>query len=148
VYLPGGYPELHAGRLAAAEWFFAGLRRAAAAGTTVYGECGGYMVVGEALADADGHVHPMAGLLPLATSFAERRLHLGYRSLTLLQNGPLGLRSCHFRGHEFHYATTLSAGGETLFTVADSSGTDLGSFGLRRGSVAGSFIHLIDREED
>src|SRR5207237_10625194 len=140
--------ELHAGRLAAAEWFFAGLRRAAGAGTTVYGECGGYMVLGQALTDADGHVHPMAGLLPLATSFAERRLHLGYRALTLLQDWPLGKAGERFRGHEFHYATTLSAGGDTLFTVADSSGTDLGSVGLRRGSVAGSFIHLIDRDED
>ena len=148
IYLPGGYPELHAGRLAMTERFFLGLRRAAAAGAKIYGECGGYMVLGEALTDAEGQAHRMAGLLPLATSFAERRLHLGYRSLSLLQDGPLGLRGFHFRGHEFHYATTLSAGGETLFTVADSSGTDLGSVGLRRGSVAGSFIHLIDREAD
>jgi cobyrinic acid a,c-diamide synthase len=148
VYLTGGYPELHAGRLAVAERFFGGLRHAAAVGTAIYGECGGYMMLGEALTDAGGQAHRMAGLLPLATSFAERRLHLGYRSLTLLQDGPLGKTGERFRGHEFHYATTLSADGETLFTVADSSGTDFGSVGLRRGSVAGSFIHLIDREED
>ena len=92
VYLPGGYPELHAGRLAAAERFLAGLQRAAAAGTAIYGECGGYMVLGEALTDADGRAHRMAGLLPLATSFAERRLHLGYRAATLLGAGPLGPR--------------------------------------------------------
>jgi cobyrinic acid a,c-diamide synthase len=148
IYLPGGYPELHAGRLPAAEWFFAGLRRAAAAGTTVYGECGGYMVLGEALTDADGHVHPMAGLLPLATSFAERRLHLGYRQTTLLQDGPLGRAGSRFRGHEFHYAATLSACGDALFAAKDSSGVDLGQTGLRRGSVAGSFMHLIDCAED
>jgi len=148
VYLPGGYPELHAGRLAAAQRFLGGLRRAASAGTAIYGECGGYMVLGEVLTDADGHTHRMAGLLPLATSFAERRLHLGYRALTLLQDGPLGPRGLRYRGHEFHYATTLSAAGEALFTAADSSDVDLGSAGLRRGLVAGSFIHLIDREAD
>jgi cobyrinic acid a,c-diamide synthase len=147
VYLPGGYPELHAGRLAAAETFLNGLRRAAAAGIPVYGECGGYMVLGEALTDAEGRAHRMAGLLPLATSFAERRLHLGYRALALLQDGPLGHAGGRFRGHEFHYATTLSAGGEALFTAADSCGVDLGPAGLRRGSVAGSFMHLIDRED-
>jgi cobyrinic acid a,c-diamide synthase len=147
IYLPGGYPELHAGRLAMAERFFGGLRRAASVGTAVYGECGGYMVLGEALTDAEGHVHRMAGLLPLATSFAERRLHLGYRSLSLLQNGLLGKAGRRFRGHEFHYATTLSAGGEALFTAADACGADLGPVGLRRGSVAGSFMHLIDRED-
>jgi cobyrinic acid a,c-diamide synthase len=148
VYLPGGFPELHAGRLATAERFLGGLRRAASAGTAIYGECGGYMVLGEAMTDAEGQVHRMAGLLPLATSFAERRLHLGYRSVALLHDGPLGRAGRRFRGHEFHYATTLPTGGEALFTAADSSETDLGPIGLRRGSVAGSFIHLIDREED
>jgi cobyrinic acid a,c-diamide synthase len=106
------------------------------------------MVLGEALTDAEGHVHRMAGLLPLATSLAERRLHLGYRKITLLQNGPLGTAGMRFRGHEFHYATTLSARGDTLFAVADSCGVDFGQTGLRRGSVAGSFMHLIDRDED
>jgi cobyrinic acid a,c-diamide synthase len=148
VYLPGGYPELHAGRLAAAEYFLAGLRGTAAAGTPVYGECGGYMVLGEALTDGYGRVHRMAGLLPLATSFAERRLHLGYRALTLLQDGLLGTAGAQFRGHEFHYATTISAGADgALFAVTDPWGTDIGMAGLRRGSVAGSFIHLIDRED-
>ena len=80
VYLPGGYPELHAGRLAAAARFRAGLAQAAARGAAIYGECGGYMALGETLTDADGQVHQMAGLLPLATSFADRRLHLGYRA--------------------------------------------------------------------
>jgi cobyrinic acid a,c-diamide synthase len=151
VYLPGGYPELHAGRLAAASRFVAGLRRAATAGMAIYGECGGYMVLGEALADAEGRVHRMAGLLPLATSFAERRLHLGYRTATLLRAGPLGPEGARFRGHEFHYATTVSEGGEAaekLFALADASESDLGASGLRQGSVAGSFIHLIDRAED
>jgi cobyrinic acid a,c-diamide synthase len=90
----------------------------------------------------------MAGLLPLATSFAERQLHLGYRSLTLLQDGPLGRSGARFRGHEFHYATTLSAGGDPLFAATDPCGAGLGPTGLRRGSVAGSFVHLIDRAED
>jgi cobyrinic acid a,c-diamide synthase len=149
VYLPGGYPELHAGRLAASEHFAAALRRGAAAGTAIYGECGGYMVLGESLVDGDGRAHRMAGLLPLRTSFAERRLHLGYRAATLLGAGPLGPAGARFRGHEFHYATTLAAGGAApLFALADAGGCDLGASGLRHGSVIGSFIHLIDRAED
>lgn len=148
VYLPGGYPELHAGKLAAATRFIGALRSAASNTATIYGECGGYMVLGEALTDAAGQVHRMSGLLPLATSFAERRLHLGYRRMTLLVDGPLGRTGACFRGHEFHYATTMSASGDPLFAAADSYGTDLGRVGLRRGSVAGSFLHLIDRADD
>lgn len=148
VYLPGGYPELHAGRLAAAERCLTGLRRAAASGAAIYGECGGYMLLGESLTDADGAAHRMAGLLPLETSFAERRLHLGYRQVRLLTGTPLGAQGHRFRGHEFHYATTLRAGdAEPLFALSDSCGAHLGPSGMRRGSVFGSFIHLIDREE-
>jgi cobyrinic acid a,c-diamide synthase len=148
VYLPGGYPQLASGQLANAEAFLAGLRQAAAAGKPVYGECGGYMVLGESLVDGDGKTQAMAGLLPLVTSFAERRLSLGYRQTRLLAAGPLGAAGEAFRGHEFHYATTLAEGpGEKLFAVADAAENDLGLCGLRRGSVVGSFVHLIDRRD-
>ncbi len=148
VYLPGGYPELHAGHLASATRFFSGLQAAAGAGRAIYGECGGYMALGETLTDAAGVAHRMAGLLPLATSFAERRRHLGYRAVTLLTRTPLGDAGTRFRGHEFHYATIVAEGvAEPLFAVADAGGADLGRAGLRRGSVAGSFIHLIDRAD-
>ena len=146
VYLPGGYPELWAGRLGAADAFFDGLRLAAACGKPVYGECGGYMVLGEVLIDADGHRHPMARLLPLETSFAGRRLSLGYRCATLLAAGPLGPAGARFRGHEFHHATVVrESAAPPLWSATDASDVDLGTHGLRRGTVFGSFIHLIDR---
>ena len=145
VYLPGGYPELWAGRLATAEAFTAGLRRVAAERKPIYGECGGYMVLGQYLIDAEGHRQRMAGLLPLATSFADRRLHLGYRRATLLHSGALGPAGSHFRGHEFHYATVVYQGAaDSLLSVTDAAGEYLDTGGLQRGSVFGSFIHLID----
>jgi cobyrinic acid a,c-diamide synthase len=148
VYLPGGYPELHAGKLAGAAGFLTGLHQAAASGKAIYGECGGYMVLGEILIDAECKAHRMAGFLPLKTSFAERRRHLGYRTACLLAAGPLGAEGARFRGHEFHYATVVAEGeAEPLFAVADAWEADLGRSGLRRGSVLGSFIHLIDCED-
>jgi cobyrinic acid a,c-diamide synthase len=149
VYLPGGYPELHARRLAANRGFFDGLHRAAQRGALVYGECGGYMTLGRGLVDGDGCRHAMAGLLPLETSFAERRLHLGYRQLVLRQDAPgLGPRGSAYRGHEFHYATTVTAGpAEALFVQTDAAGCQLDPAGLRVGTVMGSFAHLIDRAE-
>jgi len=146
VWLPGGYPELHGGVLAAAGRFREGLRAAAARGALVYGECGGFMVLGESLTDAEGREHPMAGLLPLKTSFRERRLHLGYRRLVVSRPGPWGGFGAALRGHEFHYATVLWQGvGEPLFQVSDAAGRPLGPAGLAKGSVAGSFLHLVDR---
>lgn len=145
VYLPGGYPELHAGRLAGNAVFLAGLRDAAARGAAVLGECGGYMTLGRILVDAEGTGHAMAGLLELETSFARRRIHLGYRRAALCAAGPLGRAGAGFRGHEFHYATIVSEQGEPLFHAQDAGGTALGRAGLVAGRVAGSFVHLIDR---
>jgi cobyrinic acid a,c-diamide synthase len=139
VFLPGGYPELHAGRIAAAGNFLAALRSHEG---PLYGECGGYMVLGEGLVDAEGRRHAMAGLLPLETSFAKPARRLGYRRLEAGEGFPLGRV---FRGHEFHYARALREGpGEPLFEASDALGRPLGPAGLRRGRVAGSFMHLID----
>ena len=146
IYLPGGYPELHAPAIAANGAFMEGLHRAAAAGVTIYGECGGYMVLGDGLTDADGTRHAMAGLLPLETSFAARKLALGYREATLAADSPLGPVGTCFRGHEFHYATTTSAGAaEPLFESRDATGQMLGATGMRAGPVMGSFVHIVDR---
>lgn len=145
VYLPGGYPELHAGRLAANRRFLDGLREAAGRGAAILGECGGYMVLGRMLRDAEGAPHAMAGLLPLETSFAARRLHLGYRRARLAGACPLGEAGTAFRGHEFHYATVTAEGpAEPLFDTACAAGRPLGRSGSRRGRVMGSFVHLVD----
>jgi cobyrinic acid a,c-diamide synthase len=137
IYLPGGYPELHAGRLAANARFLGSLRTSTA---QIYGECGGYMTLGETLIDADGTAHHMAGLLALETSFADRKLHLGYRHL----HAATGPFDGSWNGHEFHYATTLKAEGAPLFTASDAEGTALPALGLIQNNVSGSFAHIID----
>jgi cobyrinic acid a,c-diamide synthase len=142
-WLPGGYPELHAGRLAACEHFRAGMR-AFAAGKPVHGECGGFMVLGESLEDADGTVHPMLGLLGHATSFAKRRMNLGYREARLRADCPIGRVGTAVRGHEFHYARVVDPGEDaSLADLFDGTGTALGPAGGRRGRVSGTFFHAI-----
>lgn len=146
VYLPGGYPELHAARLEASDRFLSGLRAAAGRGAAIFGECGGFMVLGEELIAAEGEHHRMAGLLPVATSIGAPRLHLGYRRFTLAHDGPLGRAGQVFRGHEFHYARLVRQRGTPLFHATDAAGRYFGPFGAVVGRVAGSFLHLIDRE--
>jgi cobyrinic acid a,c-diamide synthase len=146
-WLPGGYPELHAGKLTSADRFRAGMRRFAEA-KPVHGECGGYMVLGETLEDAEGATHRMLGLLGHSTSFAKRKMNLGYRQATLLAACPIGERGAVIRGHEFHYARLVEAGSdEPLAELADGQGAPLGAFGGRRGHVTGAFFHAIARAE-
>jgi cobyrinic acid a,c-diamide synthase len=142
-WLPGGYPELHADALAAARRFSAGLRRFAET-RPVHGECGGYMVLGESLEDAAGKRHAMTGLLGHATSFARRKLHLGYRTARLLADGMFGRSGTIVRGHEFHYASLTSTGRDEPFAeLADSEGRAPVKAGGRRGRLTGTFFHAI-----
>ncbi|HIP22911.1 MAG TPA: cobyrinate a,c-diamide synthase, partial [Rhodobacteraceae bacterium] len=137
VFLPGGYPELHAGKLASAPRFKTTMRESKA---LIYGECGGYMALGEGLVDADGARHEMLGLLPVSTSFAARKLHLGYRRLEALA-GPF--QGDKLLAHEFHYASITESQPANLFAVQDSMGEGLGILGHERGNVFGSFAHII-----
>ena len=146
-WLPGGYPELHAGALAAAHRFADSIR-AFAATRPVHGECGGYMVLGRTLTDQDGHAHEMLGLLGHSTSFATRKLHLGYRAGTLEAENVLGRRGATLRGHEFHYATVTNEEDAPFAMVRDAQGSEPVRAGGRRGHVSGSFFHVIAAWDD
>ncbi len=142
-WLPGGYPELHAGKLAGARRFLEGLRRFAER-RPVHGECGGYMALGASLVDASGAAHEMAGLLSVRTSFARRGMTLGYREAKLAADCALGDAGTVLRGHEFHYATIANSGRDEPFAlVADAYGEPPRPAGSRRGLITGSFFHAI-----
>jgi cobyrinic acid a,c-diamide synthase len=139
-WLPGGYPELHAGVLAGAERFRSGMQRFAG---PIHGECGGYMVLGEGLVDKAGVRHQMLGLLGLVTSFERRKMHLGYRLATLLAPMPGQGAGTRLRGHEFHYSTILDQPDPSLAQVLDAEGNEVAESGSHRGRVTGSYFHLI-----
>lgn len=148
VFLPGGYPELHAGKLATNTRFLTGLKSSTA---LIYGECGGYMVLGDAIIDKSGQRHQMAGLLPVTTSFARRKLTLGYRTLHHNSNLPWPKL---LKAHEFHFSVvendtenTKPKWADSLFDATDTNGKPLAEMGLRHGKVMGSYAHVIDRAE-
>ena len=142
VWLPGGYPELHAGTLAGANRFLTSLREHAAT-KPVHGECGGYMALGTTLIDKEGVAHKMAGLLGVVTSYEKRKFHLGYRQ-AVLQEAVLGYqRGSRLRGHEFHYSTILEEPDAPLAQVTDADGNLVSETGSLRGHVSGTFFHMI-----
>jgi len=140
IYIPGGYPELHLPILSGAQNCFAGLRQAAERDCLIYGECGGFMMLGTAITDAQGGVFKMANLLDLHTSFANRKRHLGYRKFFpkngFFWQGPM-------LGHEFHYTSAIHQRGDALFDAEDGSAAALGTMGLKKGNICGSYGHII-----
>jgi cobyrinic acid a,c-diamide synthase len=142
VWLPGGYPELYAGIIAASATFLSGLRRHAET-RSVHGECGGYMVLGEGLIDKTGARHRMAGLLGLVTSHAQRKMHLGYRHADLLVPVSGLAAGTRLRGHEFHYSTIVEQGDAPLAVVTDADGMVVPETGSHRGHVTGTYFHMI-----
>jgi len=143
-WLPGGYPELHGGKLAANRTFLDGLR-GFATDRPIHGECGGYMVLGRTIEDAEGVKHEMAGLLPVDTSVAKKRMTLGYRRAVLRQDVAFATARQPLQGHEFHYATIVAGQdeGEPFADIFDAEGNALPVAGHRAGGVTGSFFHLI-----
>jgi cobyrinic acid a,c-diamide synthase len=141
VFLPGGYPELHGETLAAAENFHAGLHAARDRGALIYGECGGFMVLGQSLTDKAGIPHRMAGLLPHETRIDRPKRVLGYRRLTHASPLPFPAR---LNGHEFHYSSARRTHGTPLFEATDALGEALPAMGLVDGRVLGSYAHVID----
>ncbi|MDP3315405.1 MAG: cobyrinate a,c-diamide synthase [Devosia sp.] len=141
VFLPGGYPELHGETLAAAESFHAGLHAARDRGALIYGECGGFMVLGQSLTDKAGIPHRMAGLLPHETRIDRPKRVLGYRRLTHASPLPFPPR---LNGHEFHYSSARRTHGTPLFEATDALGEALPAMGLVDGRVLGSYAHVID----
>ncbi len=146
VWLPGGYPELHAGKIASANRFLSGLKKHAET-KPVHGECGGYMVLGDTLTDKDGSRHQMAGLLGLITSFEKRKFHLGYRRAILEKAMPGFAPGAALRGHEFHYTTILDQPDEPLANVFDADGNPVPETGSIRGNVSGTFFHYITQDQ-
>jgi cobyrinic acid a,c-diamide synthase len=142
AWLPGGYPELHAGTLAAADRFRAGLARHAQT-KPVHGECGGYMVLGAGLIDKAGIRHQMTGLLGLVTSYAQRKMHLGYRHARLLAPMAGFDAGAALRGHEFHYSTIIDEPDAPLAHITDAEGAEVAESGSHRGNVTGTFFHMI-----
>lgn len=143
VYLPGGYPELFAGRLAANVSMREALRSFAASGGIVYGECGGYIYLMEEIL-VRGETWPMSGCLPLRCVLEEERAALGYRDLRPANPSPLSPSGEERgRGHEYHYARiTHRPPLPALWNLRDRSGRELGDEGVLLGATAGSWVHL------
>lgn len=141
IYLPGGYPELHGATLAAADGFKAGLVAARDRDVLIYGECGGFMVLGETLVDKAGVSHAMAGLLPVTTRIDRPKRILGYRRL--VHGGALPWPG-HLNGHEFHYSSAKQSRLTPLFAATDAVGQAMPPMGAVIGKVMGSYAHVID----
>lgn len=144
VYLGGGYPELHAGALAANTALWADLRRRHQRGDLIWAECGGFMVLTEALFDRDGQRWPMAGLVPGTCRMTDRIAGIGYRLATAPRDNLLAAAGQTLRGHEFHYSVwdrtpDLSPAWRVRGVRANAPEADVG---YASGALLASYLHI------
>jgi cobyrinic acid a,c-diamide synthase len=140
VLLPGGYPELHAAQLAASRRSLGDLARAAAAGVPLVAECGGLLLLGEHLADGDGVLQPMAGVLPFRAQ--KGALSLGYRQATATAHGLLVRPGETLCGHEFHRWQLEPVAANGGLWQLEGWGTPQRSEGWTAPNVHASWLHL------
>jgi len=143
LYFGGGYPELHAARLAQNASARDAVRRFAEAGRPIYAECGGLMYLTETLEDLDGVAHAMVGVLPTTVRMKPRRMALGYTEVTLTGATPLGLSGAVARGHEFHYSTLdrVPERIERVYRLGQRSAAERAE-GYLVGRTLMSYVHL------
>ena len=144
LYIGGGYPELYGRELAANAPMREAVRMFALSGRPVYAECGGLMYLAESLTDLDGHVWPMAGVLPVPVVMERSRLVIGYREVALIAAGPLGPAGTRARGHEFHCSRLgdIPAAVKRLYAVTDGGGGSPRAEGFVIDGAVLSYVHL------
>lgn len=146
IYFGGGYPELHAARLAENRTMRREIRRLSHAGMPIYAECGGFMYLCRELETREGDRYPMCDCFPFYTRMHRRLRTLGYREVELDGDTMLGCRGRTLRGHEFHYSDIVDAGDkdqpDTAYIVTSRKGGQQRSEGYRVSRTLGSYIHL------
>jgi cobyrinic acid a,c-diamide synthase len=132
LVIGGGFPEVHAARLAANASLRADVASRAAAGLPIVAECAGLLWLGASL---DGE--PLCGVVP-ARARMTGSLSVGYREATALRDSPLVAAGTRVRAHEFHRTVSEPAhGGDPAWRLADGSRTGWAGPGL-----LASYLHL------
>jgi len=147
LYIGGGFPETHAGQLAANRGLLASIREAAAAGLPIYAECGGLMVLCRSFR-WQGEVFPMAGVLPLDLVVDARPQGHGYAEARVDGPNPIFEPGTVVRGHEFHYSRVDGEppdGLRTAYAMQRGTGTHAGRDGVVVDNVLASYVHLHAR---
>jgi len=142
VYLPGGYPELHAAELAASSTL-AELGDRASEGLPVFGECGGLMAMSQSLTTTDGESHAMAGILPADVTMRDRYQALDHVELDARGDTLTAGTGETIRGHEFHYSeASVDSDAKFAFNVRRGDGIDGEHDGLLAYDSLGTYAHV------
>lgn len=110
LYLPGGYPELHARELSGNTSLLREIKRKIESGLPTAAECGGFLYLGQSLTDAEGQSWPMAGVLPGEAKDAGRLVRFGYAALSADSDSMLFRAGESFPIHEFHHWDSTANG--------------------------------------
>jgi cobyrinic acid a,c-diamide synthase len=132
LYVGGGFPEMFMEDLSSNEDLQDDLREKAAAGLTMWAECGGLLWLSRSL---DGH--RLSGIIPTDGTMTER-LTLGYRTAEIATDCPIGVRGTVLRGHEFHYSTVSPTG--SALQLRSRYGE--GPAGFATTHLLASYLHL------
>jgi cobyrinic acid a,c-diamide synthase len=143
LYLPGGYPELHAAELSANAAMLKDIRDFCLSGRPALAECGGFMALMDSIRDVTGAIHPMAGVFGCQARMGERFAALGYREVRLIADTPLGPAGTAARGHEFHYSSLMGdTGAPAVYALSGREGAIAALEGFLAGKTLGSYVHL------
>jgi cobyrinic acid a,c-diamide synthase len=143
IVIGGGFPEIHAARIAAANGFLASLRSLGEHGVPIYAECGGLMLLARTLI-ASGRTHAMAGLLDLVVEQTDSPQGHGYAEGRVSTTNPFFPVGTVLRGHEFHYSRVIGGDDAARCALNLERGVGIGDGcdAVCRRNVWASYLHL------
>ncbi len=143
LYLPGGYPELFLDRLSQNKSMMDSIRKKASSDLPIYGECGGYIYLGQGIRDLNGRMYEMCALLPPHFELTKNLQALGYRELQAAASDFLPPDIGILKGHEFHYTKIASCKDDRRLWKYTGRDCETVFDGYINGCVMGAFTHLF-----
>ncbi len=142
LLLGGGFPEMFAAELAENHNMRQAIKDFADNDGMIYGECGGFMYLGESLTDSNGRSFPMCSVIPGKSRMTPKLRSLGYREVSTLTKTPFGPAGTTIRGHEFHWSEMeITKTCPSLYCQKNRRG-DERLCGIHLNNILASYIHL------
>lgn len=141
LMLGGGFPELFLEQLSQNQSMLESIRRFHAGGKPIYAECGGYMYLGQSIADFNGNSYPVVGIIPMHSEMTSRLQGIGYHRGELLKPSFLGKEGTLVQGHEFHYSkVTFDSEPKPAYRLIKGESERLE--GYAHQNIFASYLHL------
>lgn len=141
MLIGGGFPEMFAAELERNEKIRSAIRAAAEVGLPIFAECGGFMYLMKSIADFDGNVFEMCGVIDCRAEMTNKLQMVGYVDAVMIRDCVIGKAGDKIRAHEFHFSTAPNLPAEIFDCERLRTGKKYRA-GFAEKNIVASYLHI------